>query len=452
MKFGGSSVGSPESLKMVKQIIEKENEPVIVVVSALSGVTDRLLLAADFALNNNPGYKSLLEEIIKRHEEIIEKMILSAEIREEVTQKIQQLLDDLRNILRGVYLIGDLSQKTSDKIVSYGERLSSLIISYVIGDAELYDPMHFIKTSRQFHNHLPDLARCNQLIRKTFSEMPPPKVAVVPGFIASSSENGDITNLGRGGSDYTAAIIAAAMDATVLEIWTDVDGFMTADPRIINSAYVIEELSFIEAIELSNFGAKVIYPPTIFPVYHKNIPIRVKNTFRPECEGTLIRNIPLQSASQQFPNHQPVSPLPIRSRFFSAPSLSPPNKVQPEQEIRCSSIAHLVHKTCLQGQASGLKKISTFWRSACGSSLSKGSIFFATLAHTASTLSSCAPIHFAAVPLNCNVIGFYNPTAFPITAHLRSLRLVLIAAWLLVLLHNARSILTRGYSCPLKPQ
>ena len=173
MKFGGSSVGSPESLKMVKQIIEKENEPVIVVVSALSGVTDRLLLAADFALNNNPGYKSLLEEIIKRHEEIIEKMILSAEIREEVTQKIQQLLDDLRNILRGVYLIGDLSQKTSDKIVSYGERLSSLIISYVIGDAELYDPMHFIKTSRQFHNHLPDLARCNQLIRKTFSEMPP---------------------------------------------------------------------------------------------------------------------------------------------------------------------------------------------------------------------------------------------------------------------------------------
>lgn len=291
MKFGGSSVGSPDSLKMVKQIIEKENEPVVVVVSALGGVTDRLLLAADFALNSNPGYKSILEEIITRHEEIIEKMILSAELREEVTQKIQQLLDDLRNILRGVYLIGDLSQKTSDKIVSYGERLSSLIISHVINEAELYDPMHFIKTSRQFHNHLPDLARCNQLIRKTFSEMPPPKVAVVPGFIASSSENGDITNLGRGGSDYTAAIIAAAMEASVLEIWTDVDGFMTADPRIINSAYVIEELSFIEAIELSNFGAKVIYPPTIFPVYHKNIPIRVKNTFRPECEGTLIRNI-----------------------------------------------------------------------------------------------------------------------------------------------------------------
>lgn len=263
MKFGGSSVGSPDSLKQVKQIIEKEQEPVIVVVSALGGVTDRLLLAADFALNSNPGYKSLLEEIITRHEEIIQQMILSPDNRDEVTGKIQQLFDDLRNILRGVFLIGDLSQKTSDKIVSYGERLSSLIISRVIEGAELYDPTQFIKTSLQFRNHLPDLSRCNQLIRQTFSEMPPPQVAVVPGFIASSNENGDITNLGRGGSDYTAAIIAAAMNASVLEIWTDVDGFMTADPRIINSAYVIEELSFIEAIELSNFGAKVIYPPTI---------------------------------------------------------------------------------------------------------------------------------------------------------------------------------------------
>ena len=130
--------------------------------------------------------------------------------------------------------------------------------------------------------------------------------------------------------------------------------------------------------------------------------------------------------------------------------MHPPSPDKTKQVVRCSSIAHLVHKTCVQGQASGLKKISTFWRSACGSSLSKGSIFFATLAHTASTLSSCAPAHFATISLICNVIGFKHPTAFPITASLRSLRLVLIAAWLLVLLHNARSILTRGYSCPLK--
>ncbi|SDZ77039.1 aspartate kinase [Porphyromonadaceae bacterium KH3R12] len=291
MKFGGTSVGEPDSLQRVKKIIEKEREPVIVIVSALGGVTDRLLLAANFALNGNPGYKTLIEEIVLRHEELIEKMISSPDDKEELKLKTGHLFEELRNILQGVFLIGDLSQKTSDKIVSYGERLSSLIISKIIDMAQLYDATKFIKTDKQFHNHIPDLARSNELIRKTFSEMPPPRVAVVPGFISSSNDNNDITNLGRGGSDYTAAIIAAAMNASVLEIWTDVDGFMTADPKIINSAYVIEELSFTEAIELSNFGAKVIYPPTIFPVYHKNIPIRVKNTFHPETEGTLIKNI-----------------------------------------------------------------------------------------------------------------------------------------------------------------
>ena len=291
MKFGGTSVGSPESLQLVKSIVENEQDPVIVVVSALNGVTDRLLLAADFARNNNSGYKPLLDEIIARHEEIIEKMISSPADKQEVVQKTQQLFDDLRNILRGVFLIGDLSQKTSDKIVSYGERLSSFIISKVITGAQLYDATQFIKTNKQFRSHIPDLARSNEQIKETFSEMPPPQVAVVPGFISSSCENNDITNLGRGGSDYTAAIIAAALDAKVLEIWTDVNGFMTADPKIINSAYVIDELSFTEAIELSNFGAKVIYPPTIFPVYHKNIPIYVRNTFHPEERGTLIRDI-----------------------------------------------------------------------------------------------------------------------------------------------------------------
>mgnify|MGYP002344122639 CR=1 FL=1 len=291
MKFGGTSVGSPESLQLVKNIVENEKDPVIVVVSALNGVTDRLLLAADFARNNNSGYKPLLDEIIARHEEIIEKMIPSPADKQEAIQKTQQLFEDLRNILRGVFLIGDLSQKTSDKIVSYGERLSSFIVGKIIEGAQLYDATQFIKTNKQFSSHIPDLARSNELIRKTFSEMPPPHVAVVPGFISSSCEDNDITNLGRGGSDYTAALIAAALDATVLEIWTDVNGFMTADPKIINSAYVIDELSFTEAIELSNFGAKVIYPPTIFPVYHKNIPIYVRNTFHPEEKGTLIRNI-----------------------------------------------------------------------------------------------------------------------------------------------------------------
>ena len=291
MKFGGTSAGTPESMLLVKNIIEAEKEPVIVVVSALGGVTDRLLLAADFALNANPGYQSILEEIIFRHEEMIRKMVVSAVDQKELRQKIDPMFEDLRNILRGVYLIGDLSQKTSDKIVSYGERFSSLIVSKIIDGARVYDSTQFIKTTKQFSHHIPDIAYSNELIKQAFLSDPLPKVAIVPGFISSSKEADDITNLGRGGSDYTAAIIAAALNASVLEIWTDVDGFMTADPKIINSAYVIEELSFTEAIELSNFGAKVIYPPTIFPVYHKSIPIRVKNTFKPASEGTLIRNI-----------------------------------------------------------------------------------------------------------------------------------------------------------------
>jgi len=290
LKFGGTSVGTIESLQLVKKIVESEKEPVIVVVSALSGVTDQLLYTADCALHTDERYKVHLDEIIAKHNEIITKADISSTDKEELIQKTTQLFDDLRNILRGVYLIGDLSQKTSDKIVSYGERLSSLIISKIIAGAKLYDPIEFIKTSKQFSHHIPDISYSSELIVKTFSNTLMPQVALVPGFISSSKNGDDITNLGRGGSDYTAAIIASALNASSLEIWTDVNGFMTADPKIINSAYVIEELSYTEAIELSNFGAKVIYPPTIFPVYHKNIPIYIKNTFSPEGAGTLIRN------------------------------------------------------------------------------------------------------------------------------------------------------------------
>ncbi|MDR1518356.1 MAG: bifunctional aspartate kinase/homoserine dehydrogenase I [Dysgonamonadaceae bacterium] len=291
MKFGGTSVGTPKSLQLVKTIIEAEKAPVIVVVSAFGGITDRLLLAADFAVKGNSGYKTLVEEIILRHEKMIEKTIPDLRERDETAQAARVLFEELRNILQGVLLIGDLSQKTSDKIVSYGERLSALIISKVIEGAKLYDATQLIKTNRQFSNHIPDLVLSNELIKKAFSESPKAKVSIVPGFISSGKDDGDITNLGRGGSDYTAAIIAAALDASLLEIWTDVDGFLTADPRIIESAYVIDELSFIEAIELCNFGAKVIYPPTIFPVYHKNIPICLRNTFKADSEGTLIKNI-----------------------------------------------------------------------------------------------------------------------------------------------------------------
>ena len=231
------------------------------------------------------AYEKELSEIIARHLDVIEGVIPNPALRNEVQKNAMRLLEELSNIYKGVYLINDLSAKTSDTIVSYGERLSSLIVSNVIKDAQLFDSRKFIKTVKQFNKHIVDFELSNRLIKETFC--PLPKVSLVPGFISSSVE-GEVTNLGRGGSDYTASILATALDANVLEIWTDVDGFMTADPRVISEAYVIDRLTFTEAMELCNFGAKVIYPPTIYPVYHKNIPIRILNTFNPTAPGTYI--------------------------------------------------------------------------------------------------------------------------------------------------------------------
>ena len=273
LKFGGSSVGTVESILSVKKIVEAIDEPVIVIVSALGGITDKLLATSSMAAKSDLAYEKNMSEIITRHLDVIGGVITDNELRLYVQRQAMILLEELGNILKGVYLINDLSSKTSDTIVSYGERLSSLIVSNVICDARLFDSRKFIKTIKQFNKHIVDFEATNALIRETFN--PLPKVSLVPGFISSSSENGEVTNLGRGGSDYTASILAAALDASVLEIWTDVDGFMTADPRVISSAYVIDRLSFTEAMELCNFGAKVIYPPTIYPVYHKNIPIRI---------------------------------------------------------------------------------------------------------------------------------------------------------------------------------
>ncbi len=286
LKFGGTSVGSVNSILNVKKIVEAIDEPVVVIVSALGGITDKLLATSFMASKGDVAYEKELSEIISRHLDVIEGVIPDDNLRKEVQTKAMALLDELSNIFKGVYLINDLSPKTSDTIVSYGERISSLIISHVIKDAKLFDSRKFIKTIPQFNKHIVDFELTNQLIKEVFT--PLPKVSLVPGFISSNRDNGEVTNLGRGGSDYTAAILATALDATVLEIWTDVDGFMTADPRVISSAYVIERLTFTEAMELCNFGAKVIYPPTIYPVYHKNIPIRILNTFNPEAPGTYI--------------------------------------------------------------------------------------------------------------------------------------------------------------------
>jgi aspartokinase/homoserine dehydrogenase 1 len=285
MKFGGTSVGSAKSILGVKKITESVSEPVIVVVSALGGITDQLIDTSRLASQGDIAYEKEYASIVSRHVEVVEGVVSAGE-KSEVLREVTALSDELGNILKGVFLIGDLSPKTSDIIVSYGERLSSLIISHVIDGAKLVDARRFIKTEKHFSRHTVDFRQTNRLIREQLADLG--KVTVVPGFIASNRDTGEVSNLGRGGSDYTASIIAAALDASILEMWTDVDGFMTADPKVISNTYVIEELSYIEAMELSNFGAKVIYPPTIFPAYHRNIPIRIKNTFNPEAPGTLI--------------------------------------------------------------------------------------------------------------------------------------------------------------------
>ncbi|MDR3219803.1 MAG: bifunctional aspartate kinase/homoserine dehydrogenase I [Dysgonamonadaceae bacterium] len=289
MKFGGTSVGSAESIIRVKEIVESVKEPVIVVVSALGGITDQLLHTSRLAAQGEHAYEKEYNHIVGRHIELVEAVISDPAIRNYLLKQVIALLDELGNILKGVFLVHDLSQKTSDIIVSYGERLSSLIVSNVIVGAHLFDAREFIKTEKQFKKHIVDFERTNRLIAEAFKNLP--LVSVVPGFVSQDVHTGDISNLGRGGSDYTSSILAAALDAAILEIWTDVDGFMTADPKVISSAYVIKDLTYIEAMELSNFGAKVIYPPTIFPVYHKNIPILIKNTFNPESEGTYISKI-----------------------------------------------------------------------------------------------------------------------------------------------------------------
>ena len=287
MKFGGSSVGSVNSILSVKKIVEAVSEPVIVVVSALGGITDKLILTSQMAADGNAAYEKQYREIVNRHIEMVYTVIPASEKRTDLLDKVNELLSELKNIFQGIYLIRDLSPKTSATIVSYGERLSSLIVANLIKDAEWKDSRTFIKTEKKHAKHILDSDLTTQLVKEAFQEMP--KVTLVPGFISTDKNTGEITNLGRGGSDYTASIIAAALDADILEIWTDVDGFMTADPRVISSAYVISELSYVEAMELCNFGAKVVYPPTIYPVCHKNIPILIKNTFNPDAPGTIIK-------------------------------------------------------------------------------------------------------------------------------------------------------------------
>lgn len=285
LKFGGSSVGSKESILNLKNIVESQKDDVVVVVSALGGITDMLISTAKLAASGDEKYKISLKSMSDRHDSMIEDVI-SSDRHHNTKKSVSSLFDELTDILHGLYISHNLSDEIMDAIVSYGERFSSQIVASLVDDITLFDSREFIKTEHKSRSHIIERELTNDLIRETFKDMP--HKCLAPGFIASDSISGEVTNLGRGGSDYTAALIAAALDADSLEIWTDVDGFMTADPRVITSAYTIDELSYAEAMELCNFGAKVVYPPTIYPVCIKNIPILIKNTFNPTAKGTII--------------------------------------------------------------------------------------------------------------------------------------------------------------------
>ena len=283
LKFGGTSVGSIENLLKVKEIVSRQEGDVLVVVSALGGVTDKILNMARTAATQNTFDETEMAAIVKRHRDIIEALI-PENLYDEVLAKTQSRLNELSDLLKGVSLLGELTPRTLDRIGGCGELLSSAIIAPFLG-AKWADSMALIKTDSNFLKATVNFEKTNRNIQRAFAGFK--GIAVAPGFVASN-DLCEPTTLGRGGSDFSAAIYAAALDAQSLEIWTDVDGFMTADPRVISKAYVIDYLTYAEAMELSHFGAKVIYPPTILPVYRKKIPVWIKNTTNPDFQGTLI--------------------------------------------------------------------------------------------------------------------------------------------------------------------
>lgn len=284
LKFGGTSVGTTESLRHVLKVAQGLEEEAVIVVSALGGLTDRLIATAEKA-SSGGEWRNDMQQIRERHFNIISDVVLKQNLIE-VSRKVGELLDQLAKNYEGLELLGTLSEESLATIVSFGERMSAPIVAGMIPGAALHDSTRFIKTEKWFGRDIADTSLTNELIKKEFEGFT--GIHVTGGFISSDRDTGKITNLGRGGSDYTAALIAATLDASSLEIWTDVDGFMTSDPRKVSDARVIDEMSFVESMELCSFGAKVIYPPTIYPVFHKNIPIKILNTFNLSAPGTLI--------------------------------------------------------------------------------------------------------------------------------------------------------------------
>lgn len=300
IKFGGSSVASAENINKVVEIVKAKSGAgkLAVVVSALGGITDLLLQCAGLAATGNENYKTSLLEIETRHLNTV-KELMPVTQQSSLLSAVKKMCNEIEDICNGIYLLGELSERTKDKIVSYGELLSSQIIAARLKaaglNAEWKDSRELISTDSNFGAALVDFSKTNATIKNYFSAAASP-VFLLPGFISADAQ-GTTTTLGRGGSDYTAAIIAGAVDAEVLEIWTDVSGMMTADPRIVTNIKLIPKISYQEAMELSHFGAKVIYPPTIQPVMSKNIPVWIKNTFAPADEGTVIQNESMTNGS-----------------------------------------------------------------------------------------------------------------------------------------------------------
>ena len=295
LKFGGSSVGTPDAITKVIAIVKQREQamPAIIVVSAMRGVTDQLILLAQSASQGNEAYKTIIQNLEQKHLDAV-RALLPIQQQSGTLSMVKQLINEIESNCEGLFMLRELTMRMQDRLISYGEILSSKIIAAAFEaegvDQVWVDSRALIKTNSKYFSAVVDKALTNQTIQAYFvSSSNQHALYIAPGFIASDAE-GNTTTLGRGGSDYTGAIYAAALKASVLEIWTDVSGMMTADPRMVQNAKEIPKISYQEAMELSHFGAKIIYPPTIQPVMYENIPVRIKNTFEPEHPGTLIEN------------------------------------------------------------------------------------------------------------------------------------------------------------------
>ena len=294
LKFGGSSVGTPANIKQVSNIISdyiKAGEHIVVVTSAMQGITNDLIEVGKIAASDDEAYSDLSDKIVNHHLNAIKELI-DIKSQSSIIAQLKFLTNNLEDLLHGVYLLKELSPRTLDLVMSFGERLASLIISSYLNQlgipSEWLDARQLVKTNSQFGNAKVFESITFENVKKYFEVHT--KLQVVTGF-AGSTTKGETTTLGRGGSDYTAALFGAALDADEIEIWTDVDGVLTTDPKKVKEAFSQHTLSYVEAMELSHFGAKVIYPPTLQPAFTRKIPLRIKNTFNPTFEGTIISEL-----------------------------------------------------------------------------------------------------------------------------------------------------------------